>query len=232
MRSPSKTDHDVQQDVLCELAWDTRVSPMEVGVLVKDGVVTLVGTVDSWAKVHAAEQAAHRVSGVRDVANNLSVKLPDEARRTDTEIALAVRRALEWDIRVPNGQIESTISEGTVTLEGTVPLWSQSADAEAAVAHLFGVRRVLNHIAVIPTESLDLEAVQTAVERALERHAEREASRIALAATNGTVEASGVVETTREKTAVLGAVRGTRGVRAVVDRLVVRPSLDALRVRA
>jgi osmotically-inducible protein OsmY len=220
---PRKIDPDIQQDVLRELAWDTRVSPMEVGVLVKDGVVTLVGTVDSWAKVHAAEQAAHRVSGVFDVANDLAVKLPDDARRTDTEIAQAVRRALEWDIRVPDAQIESTISEGTVTLEGTVPVWSQRADAEAAVAHLLGVRRVLNHIVVAPTESLDLDTVRTAVGRALERHAEREASRIALAETDGIVEVTGIVQTAREKAAVLGAVRGTRGVREVSDRLEVKP---------
>jgi osmotically-inducible protein OsmY len=222
-----KIDPDIQQDVLRELAWDTRVSPMEVGVLVKEGVVTLVGTVDSWAKVHAAEQAAHRVSGVLDVANDLAVKLPDEAQRTDTEIAQAVRRALEWDIRVPDAQIESTISDGAVTLEGTVPLWSQRADAEAAVAHLFGVRRILNHIVVVPTESLDLDKVRTAVERALERHAEREASRIALAASDGTVEVSGVVQTAIEKAAVLGAVRGTRGVRDVADRLEVKRSIAA-----
>jgi osmotically-inducible protein OsmY len=161
---------------------------------------------------------------VLDVANDLAVKLPDEARRTDTEIAQAVRRALEWDTRVPDAQLESTISEGVVTLEGTVPLWSQRVDAEAAVAHLFGVRHVLNHIVVVPTESLDLEAVRTAVERALERHAEREASRIALAATDGTVEVSGIVQTAREKVAVLGAVRGTRGVSDVADRLDVKPN--------
>jgi osmotically-inducible protein OsmY len=220
---PRKIDPDIQQDVLRELAWDTRVSPMEVGVLVKDGVVTLVGTVDSWAKVHAAEQAAHRVAGVLDVANDLTVKLPDEARRSDTEIAQAVRRALEWDMRVPDDQIESTIAEGAVTLEGTVPLWSQRADAEAAVAHLFGVRRVLNHIVVVPTESLDLEAVRTAVARALERHAEREASGIALAMTDGSVEVSGIVQSPREKAAIVGAVRGTRGVRDVADRLEVKP---------
>jgi osmotically-inducible protein OsmY len=196
---------------------------MEVGVLVNGGVVTLVGTVDNWAKVRAAEQAAHRVAGVLDVANDLAVKLPDDAKRTDTEIAQAVRRALEWDIRVPDAQIESTISDGTVILEGTVPIWSQRADAEAAVAHLFGVRRVLNHILVVPTESLDMGSVRTAVERALERHAEREASRIGLQETDGTVAVSGVVQTAQEKAAVLGAVRGTRGVRDVADHLDVQP---------
>jgi len=223
MTTQKKIDPDIQQDVLRELAWDTRVSPREVGVLVKNGVVTLVGTVDSWAKAHASEEAAHRVSGVHDVANDLVVTVPDDARRTDTDIAIAVRRALEWDVRVPEAQITSTVSHGAVTLEGAVPLWSQRADAEAAVAHLMGVRRVLNHIVVEPGESLDLEKVRTAVETALERHADREAGRVELRAHDGAVDVLGVVETTLEKKAVLGAVRGTRGVRRVDDHLQVQP---------
>ena len=96
-----KTDSEIQQDVARELSWDTRVSPTEVGVQVSKGVVTLSGTVDSWAKVRAAEKAAHRVVGVLDVANDLSVKLPGTASKTDTEIAQAVRHALEWDALVP-----------------------------------------------------------------------------------------------------------------------------------
>lgn len=218
-----KVDPDIQQDVLRELAWDTHVSPTEVAVLVKNGVVTLVGTVDSWAKVRAAEQAAHRVAGVRDVANDLVVKVADDARRTDTEVAQAVRRSLEWDIRVPEALITSTVSQGVVTLEGAVPHWNQRADAEAAVAHLMGVRRVLNHVVVEPTEMIDLDQVRAAVARALERHANREASRVDLHAQEGAVEVSGSVESHHDKYAVLGAVRGTRGVREVTDRLTVRP---------
>lgn len=218
-----KIDPDIQQDVLRELAWDTRVSPMEVGVLVKNGVVTLVGTVDNWAKARAAEQAAHRVASVRDVANDLVVQVPGDARRTDAEIAQAVRRALEWDSRVPEELVTTTVSHGVVTLEGSVPHWTQRADAEAAVAHLMSVRRVLNHIVVDPAEALELDQVRTAVERALERHATREASRVELHARGGAVEVSGSVESAHEKAAVLGAVRGTRGVREVTDRLAVRP---------
>lgn len=221
--TPKKIDPDLQQDVLRELAWDTRVSPREVGVLVKDGIVTLVGTVDSWAKARAAEQAAHRVKGVLDVANDLVVKLPDEAQRTDSEIAQAVRQALEWNASVPSANVQSTVSQGEVTLEGTVSLWSERADAEAAVAPLFGVRRVLNHIVVEPSSALDLDTARTAVARALERHAEREAARIDLRGTDGTVQVFGTVQSIFEKEAVLGAVRGTRGVRDVADHLLVRP---------
>lgn len=83
----SKTDAEIHKDVINELAWDPRVDETEVGVQVDQGVVTLTGTVGSWAKRRAAEGAAHRVLGVLDVANDVSVKPPGGLVRTDTEIA-------------------------------------------------------------------------------------------------------------------------------------------------
>jgi osmotically-inducible protein OsmY len=218
-----KTDSQIQQDVARELAWDTRVSPTEVGIAVKNGVVTLTGAVSTWAKLRSAEEAAHRVAGVLDVANDLIVNPPGGQLRTDTDIAQAVRTALEWDVTVPDHQIRTTVSQGTVTLEGTVSYWTERADAERAVERLAGVKRVLNQIEVVPTEQVDVSAAHRAVEKALERHAEREAARIDLHAIEGTVNVAGIVQTWQEKEAVLGAVRGTRGVREVEDHLRVQP---------
>ena len=110
------------------------------------GTVTLTGTVESWAKLRAAAEAAHRVVGVLDVANDLTVKLPGNTQKTDTEIAQAVRHALAWDTLVPHQKIETTVSHAVVTLEGQVAYWSQRYDAERAVEHLTGVRRVNNRI--------------------------------------------------------------------------------------
>ena len=138
-------------------------------------------------------------------------------------IARAVRQALEWNVSVPSSQIQSTVSCGEVTLDGTVSHWSERIDAEAAIAPLFCVRRVLNHIVVQPSIELDLDTARSAVARALERHAEREAARIDLQGTDGTVQVFGTVQSIFEKEAVLGAVRGTRGVRDVADHLLIRP---------
>jgi osmotically-inducible protein OsmY len=91
------TDEQIQRDVLQELKWDARVLPNEVGVTVKDGIVTLTGWVDTYTKKWAAEDAAHRVRGVKAVANDIEVRLPNSAERTDAEIAAAAIRALEWD---------------------------------------------------------------------------------------------------------------------------------------
>jgi osmotically-inducible protein OsmY len=217
-----KTDSDIFHDVTRELAWDTRVSPTEIGIQVKNAVVTMTGTVDSWAKLRAAEEAAHRVSGVLDVANDLFVKPAGSGHRTDTEIAEAVRRALEWDVTVPDERIQSTVSHGIVALRGTVSYWSQRADAERAVERLAGVKRVVNQIEVKPGEQIDVSEARRAVDRALERHS-REASRIDVRADEDTIKVSGIVHTLVEKAAVLGAIRATRGVREVADDLRVQP---------
>ena len=93
----TKSDAQLQRDVLDELKWDARVQPNEIGVAVKDGIVTLTGWVDSYTKKWAAEEAALRVKGVKAVANDIEVRLPSAAQRTDADIAAAALRALEWD---------------------------------------------------------------------------------------------------------------------------------------
>src|SRR6266850_8420841 len=137
-RTGAHTDAEIQRDVLSELAWEPRVAPNEIGVLVKDGIVTLTGWVDSFQKKWAAEEAAHRVRGVVAVANDIEVRLPVSSERTDAEIAEAVVRALEWDAFVPLDKIKVTVSKGWVTLEGEVEWQYQKQDAERVVRRLTG----------------------------------------------------------------------------------------------
>ena len=141
--------------MLEELKWDSRVDETEVGVQVASGVVTLTGTVTSWAKRVAAQEAARRVIGVLDVANDISVKTPGGFVHSDTEIAQAVRQTLEWDVFVPNEKITSTVTDGWVTLEGSVDRWSQRDDAERAVRNLTGVKMVVNKITVTAAKPVD-----------------------------------------------------------------------------
>ena len=109
-RAEPRTDEDIQREVLDELRWEPRVRPNEIGVSVKDGVVTLTGWVDSYQKRWAAEEAAHRVRGVKAVANDIEVRLPVGAERTDADIAAAAVRALEWDAMLPIDRIDVTVS--------------------------------------------------------------------------------------------------------------------------
>jgi osmotically-inducible protein OsmY len=217
-----KTDSEIQQAVLRELKWDTRVEETDVGVEVDAGVVTLTGTVSSWAKRMAAQRAAHRVAGVLDVANDIQVKIPGSAGRTDTDIARSIRHALEWDVFVPEDRIRSTVSDGWVTLEGDVDFWDQRDAAERAIRDLSGVRGVSNKIEIKPS-LVDPDEVRTSIEDALERQAEREARRIDLKVQEGRVTISGTVHSWAEKDAVIGAAKRTPGVRSVEDQLRIEP---------
>jgi osmotically-inducible protein OsmY len=213
-----KTDAELQQDVLRELKWDPRVEETEIGVGMDHGIVTLTGTVSSYAKRLAAQEAAHRVHGVLDVANDIHVKPPGSLSRTDTEIARAVRQALEWDVLVPADDIQSTVTEGVVMLTGTVFLGHQREDAERAVRNLAGVRRVENK-PIVSGPAATTEDVRHEVEQALERRAARTAKHVRITVQNGTVTLSGPVHSWAEREAVLGTARCTPGVRAVDDQL-------------
>lgn len=213
-----KTDSQIQTDVLNELRWDLRVKETEIGVVVHDGIVTLEGTVDSWGRRVAAEKAAHRVIGVLDVANELTVKLPSSHERDDTDIARTVRSALEWDVFVPSEKIHTTVSNGCVTLEGEVSYMSQREDAARAVRNLVGVKTVVNRLTVA-APSVPTAAVRAAIEGALARHAAHAAKHVNIAVDDDKVTLSGEVPSWAEHEAIEGAVRGTHGVRRVINRL-------------
>src|SRR3977135_1107345 len=146
----TRTDAQIQGDVLAELKWEPRVQPNEIGVAVKDGVVTLTGVVDSYSKRWAAEEAAHRVRGVKAVANDIEVRLPSSAERTDADIAAAAIRALEWDALVPIDKLDITVSKGWSASRGEGEWQYQKLDAERVVRRLSGVKGVSNLIIVKP----------------------------------------------------------------------------------
>jgi osmotically-inducible protein OsmY len=215
------SDSELKQAVERELRWDTRVNEAEIGVAVSGGVVTLNGTVSSWGKRIAAEEATHRVEGAHDVANEIVVKVP--GTHTDSDIAQAVRSTLVWDVFVPDTRIESTVSGGWVTLKGSVDYWTQRDDAERAVRNLVGVKGVINQIGVEATAHVP--DVRKALTEALARHAAQDASRIAVDVHDGRVDLTGVVHSWAEKLAVMRAARSTSGVRSVEDHLRVEPNV-------
>jgi osmotically-inducible protein OsmY len=213
-----KDDSQIQTDVIEELRWDTRVDHTDVGVEVDSGIVTLTGSVDSYAKRLAAQEAAHRVGGVLDVANDIQVVLPGSKVRTDTDIAHAIRNALEWDVRVPHEEIQTSVSKGVVTLEGAVDHYHQKEDAEWAVRNLEGVIYVSNRIHV-RAPSVKPEQVKESIEQALERRAERAAHRVIVTVEDGKVILNGVVDSFAEKQAIHGAARFAPGVQSIEDNL-------------
>jgi osmotically-inducible protein OsmY len=214
-----RSDEAIQEDILEELKWDTRVRPNEIGVVVKDGIVTLTGWVDSYLKKMAAEEIAHRVHGVKAVANDIEVRLPGSAERTDADLAKAALNALRWDAAIPAGKIDVTVSQGWVTLKGEVEYGFEKRDAERAVRRLSGVKGVTNLIMVkphvLPTD------LKEKIEKALVRNAETDASRITVEVQGSKVILRGTVRSYAEKKAAEDTAWSAPGVSEVDNRIVV-----------
>lgn len=218
----AKSDARLKADVLSEFAWDPYIRGSRVEVAVRSGVVTVTGQADSLASRIAITEAAHRVQGVLDVVDDMSVAPSDATVRSDDELAHAVREALRWDAYLPDGRITSTVSGGTVTLGGTVEEWPARMDAERVVQRLAGVRGVVNRIAVNAV-SVDPVAIKMQIERALERRAEREARKIAVTVKDGIVTLTGPVPSWADRQVVERIAGSAPGIRGIDDRLTIEP---------
>jgi osmotically-inducible protein OsmY len=144
-----KTNAELQKDVQDAIKWEPLLNAAEIGVTVKDGVVTLTGTVDSYSKKSEAEDATKNVAGVKAVVEKIKIKFNDGwAKKDDSEIATEVVNALKWNWQVPADKVKVKVERGWVTLAGELPWNYQKATAQAAVKNLLGVTGVSNNITI------------------------------------------------------------------------------------
>lgn len=215
-----KNNVQLQSDVRAELAWEPRVDDKEIRVVATDGVVTLTGSVPSYADKWAAERAAEHVFGVKAVANDLAVAVPVIYQRSDTDIAHAVVDALAWDVQVPDTKIKAAVTNGWITLEGNVE-WRYQRDAAArAVRNLAGVRGVTNNVTITANRASSSD-VSKSIKEALERRADRTAEHITVATLGSVVTLTGSVPSFGDRRAVEGAAWSAPGVTDVHDELAV-----------
>jgi osmotically-inducible protein OsmY len=214
-----KTDAQLQKDIIDELRWEPRISEREIGVAVKAGVVSLMGSVPSFADKYLAETVVEGFAGVKAIANDLAVKLPSVSVRTDTEIAHQVVNALLWDVSVPDG-VKARVGDGWVTLEGNVDWAFQKDAAYRAVRNLTGLRGVTNTIAIRQPKTSSYDVTQH-IKNALRRHADQDAEKIMVVTKDHVVTLSGTVSSFAERRAAEAAAWSAPGVQEVRDDLTV-----------
>jgi osmotically-inducible protein OsmY len=213
------SDERLATDVLTELSWDPRVQPHEITVNVKDGVVTLGGWVDAYAKRRAAAEAAHRIRGVKAVANDIEVRLAASGTPTDAALTEVILSALEWNGLIPTHLLVATVFEGWVTLKGEVEWEYQRHEAERVVGRLKGVTGVTNVITVKP--STRASALREQIDEALSRNTHIDIARVSVIVDDSAVILIGTVGSWAEREEVERAVWSARGITSVDNRIVV-----------
>jgi osmotically-inducible protein OsmY len=215
------SDHRLRQDVLDELEFEPQVNADHIGVSVHSGVVTLTGFVPSYAEKRAAERAVWRVKGVKAIAEEIQVRLPEDKKTADEEIASRAVDILRWRVGVPAERIALKVERGMVTLTGELDWQYQKAEAEAAIRHLSGVTAVINDIRMRP--SFNLPEVKDRIEKALRRSAELDASRITVRTDGAKVVLGGKVHAWFERDIAERAAWAVPGVTEVRDEILIEP---------
>ncbi len=142
-----RTDAELKTDVLAELKSEPSVKVTDIGVLVKDGTVTLNGYATSYVEKRKAVQAAKRVAGVKAIADDIAVNLPGSCHRTNGDIAAAVASQIDGST---TETVKITVRDGWVTLAGEVERWEQKDAVGNVVQNLLGVKGVSNRISITP----------------------------------------------------------------------------------
>jgi osmotically-inducible protein OsmY len=217
-----RTDEQIKQDVVRELTWDYRVNAADVSVSVSNGVVTLTGSVPSYTARNFATSDAWGIAGVKKVNNLLTVTFPTTVTvPTDAEIQSNVESTLTWSASVDSTAIDVSVTNGTVTLEGTVDEYWQRWKAEDLVSDLTGVITVENHLTVVPTESYVDQDIAQDIEAALARNLYINAEDVTVKVEDGVATLTGTLPSYYARQRAYSAAANTLGVVEVNNNIVV-----------
>lgn len=218
----TKKNEDLQRAVLDEIKWEPLLNAAEIGVTAKDGVVTLTGAVDSYAKKAEAEDATKKVKGVKAIVEKIDVNFGSTSKKTDNEIANEVLNTFNWNWAIPNDKLTVKVENGWITLGGEL-FWNYQKDAaQRAVHNLLGVKGIINNITIKSETTADVEEQE--ITSAIKRNMSMHDCDIQVKVTGNKVELMGAVDSLYQKEEAGRIAWNTLGVWRVDNSLVVEHS--------
>lgn len=216
-----KVDLRIKDDILDELDFEPSIDETDIGVIVKNGIVTLTGHVSNYSQKSAAESAAMRVEGVKAVVEEIEVCFPSIINKTDVEVAEEAINALKWNTIVPSEKVKVKVENGNVFLDGQLDWQYQKTSAKDAISSLLGVKSVVNRITL--ASPIKASEVKSMIKKALERAARIDANNISVEAKDHEVILKGEVHSWVEKEEAYRAAYKVPGVWTVKNHIIVTP---------
>ncbi|MFZ9611348.1 MAG: BON domain-containing protein [Methylococcales bacterium] len=212
-----KTDLEIRDDVLIELKRNPHIHASQIGLEIRDGIVTLSGHVEHFCEKWNAEQTAKQIKGVRAIVQEIKVILPGSSIRSDTEIAYQIERFIAWSNLDPENKILTKVERGFVTLTGKIESQTQKELIQHFISNLIGISGITNLLEIEP--KLSIELVKKDIVDTFRRQAIDEANNIDIAIDQNIVTLSGKVHSWSERNSAISAAWTIPSVKNVIDKI-------------